>query len=181
MILRTLPFEWLALPCTLVDWSSSSCSQRMSLEKEYCVFFPVLDLIKIEKEYCAFFPVLDQNCKIAYYLWRASKTYQEEACSLMSVLVKLDLMQIWNFFFDVCLKTVWSTLRKYTQSQKIPFHHGSFSGIVPWAGFNTMAPIRICIKKRLRPRQYRSMLDEGLMEPKVLVMSKWTKFRNISL
>ena len=168
MILRTLPFEWLALPCTLVDWSSSSCSQRMSLDKEYCVFFPLLD----------------QNCKIIvliYQLWKASKAYQEEACSLMSVLVKLDLMQIWNFFLDMCLKTFWPTLRKYTQSQKIPFHHGSFSGIVPWAGFNTMAPIRICIKKRLRPRQYRSMLDEGLMEPKVLVMSKWTKFRNISL
>ena len=73
------------------------------------------------------FPVLDQNCKIAHYLWRASKTYLEEACSLTSVLVKLDLMQIWNFFFYVCLKTFYATLRKYTQSQKNPFHHDSFS------------------------------------------------------
>ena len=89
---------------------------------------------------------------------------------------------LWNFIwcksekklFYVCLKTFCATLRKYTQSQKKPFHHDSFSGIVPWTGFNTKARIIIYIKKRLRPRQDRSVLDEGLVEPKVLAMSKKT-------
>ena len=71
MILRTLPFECLALPLKLVNWSSSNYSPRNSLEKEYCVFLDLITIISVAQGQV--------------------KTSQEEDFFLMSVHMKLGL------------------------------------------------------------------------------------------
>ena len=92
MILRTLPFECLALPLKLVNWSSSKYSPRNSLEKEYCVFLDLITIISVAQGRVKTSQEEDFFDVIAYETWFD---------------VKL------KFLLFVCFpKSFWSTLRK---------------------------------------------------------------------
>ena len=131
MILRTLPFEWLVLPCTLVDWSSSSYSQRMSLEREYCVFFSCITS-KLQLHITGEEQVKPTRRKLVHWC----------QCLWNLIWCKSEI------FFWCVFKSFLADTEKIHEITTKTFHHDSFFGRVPWAGFNTaMAPTRIYIRK----------------------------------